>query len=162
MPSDIFFIFALKSEIFQLATMTRKDFFLKVGFGTCAALLPACFGGIASSCSSSDASSETTKPPAVVDFNVDISRGTLATNGGFLVLNEIIIARTLQGDFLAVSVACTHQYTNVDFHPLTNNFICSNHGSQFTSTGAVSKGPAEINLKKYNTSLQGTILRVYS
>lgn len=142
--------------------MTRKEFFLRVGFAASAALIPACIGGLATSCSSTTDSSEPSQTPKVVDFTVEVSSGSLSVNGGFLVSNGIIIARTLVGDFIAVSVACTHQSTNVDFIPSTSSFFCSNHGSQFSSTGAVVKGPADRNLTKYNTSLSGTILRIFS
>jgi cytochrome b6-f complex iron-sulfur subunit len=142
--------------------MNRKEFFLRVGFAASAALIPACIGGLAASCSGTDDSSGGVQPPKVVDFTVEVSSGPLSINGGFLVSNGIIIARTLIGDFLAVSVACTHQSTNVDFNPSANIFICSNHGSQFTSTGIVVKGPADRNLTKYNTSFSGTFLRVFA
>lgn len=135
---------------------------MRVGFAASAALIPVCIGGLAASCSGTDDSSGGVQPPKVVHFTVDVSAGPLSTNGGFLVLNGIIIARTVVGDFIAVSVACTHQSTNVDYNPIDNIFYCSNHGSQFTSTGIVAKGPAERNLTKYNTSVRGTVLKVFS
>jgi len=86
----------------------------------------------------------------------------LATNGGFLVHNGIVVARTTTGSFIAVSASCTHQGTNVNYNASGNNFICPNHGAQFSSTGAVTRGPASSNLATYNTTLTGTTLRVYS
>ena len=143
--------------------MNRKEFFARAGFGAAAVLLPACIAGLATSCSN-DGSSSPTPPPAPtgVDFNVDVSSGTLATNGGFMVTNGIVIARTLAGTFIAVSAACTHEGTNVNYNGSGNNFICPNHNSEFTSTGVVTKGPAVSDLKQYQTSLNGNTLRVYS
>ncbi|MFV8344317.1 ubiquinol-cytochrome c reductase iron-sulfur subunit [Flavobacterium sp. XS2P39] len=143
--------------------MNRKEFFARAGFGAAAVLVPACIAGLSSSCSSDDSSSSTPAPaPTGIDFNVDVSSGTLATNGGFMVTNRIVIARTLTGSFIAVSATCTHEGTNVNYNGSGNNFICPNHNSEFTSTGVVTKGPATSNLKQYNTSLNGNTLRVYS
>ncbi len=92
---------------------------------------------------------------------VDVSTGSLATNGGYLVVKGIIIARTITGGFLAVSAACTHQGTNVKYVLVNNNFHCPNHGAEFSSTGVVTKGPATTNLTQYTTVLTGTSLSVY-
>ncbi|MBG6111396.1 cytochrome b6-f complex iron-sulfur subunit [Flavobacterium sp. CG_9.10] len=143
--------------------MNRKDFFAKVGFGAAAALLPACIAGIASSCSSDSSSTSTPVPaPASVDFILDVSTGSLNANGGFLVTNGIVVARTNLGTFIAVSASCTHEGTNVNYNVSNNNFVCPNHNAKFSSTGVVTQGPASTNLKQYNTSLTGNTLRVYS
>lgn len=146
--------------------MNRKEFFARVGFGAASVLVPACVAGIAASCSSSDGSKTnsggTNPPPTGVDFSVDVSSGSLATNGGFMVQNGIVIARTTSGIFLAVSAACTHQGTNVNYNSNSNSFICPNHGAQFSSTGVVTQGPAASNLTQYKTALTGNTLRVYS
>jgi cytochrome b6-f complex iron-sulfur subunit len=143
--------------------MDRKEFFSKVGFGAAAALLPACIAGIATSCSSDNSTSPSPAPaPSGVDFLLDVSTGSLATNGGYLVSQGIVVARTNSGTYIAVSASCTHEGTNVNYNASGNNFICPNHGAQFSSTGAVTQGPANTNLKKYNTTLTGNSLRVYS
>ncbi|MFV5697603.1 ubiquinol-cytochrome c reductase iron-sulfur subunit [Flavobacterium sp. ZT3R17] len=139
--------------------MNRKEFFARVGFGAAAVLLPACVAGLATSCSSDGTTSGTT---AGVDFTVDVSSGTLATNGGFMVSQGIVIARTLTGDFIAVSASCTHEGTSVNYNSGGNKFVCPNHGAQFSSTGTVTLGPATRNLTKYNTSLSGSTLRIFS
>jgi cytochrome b6-f complex iron-sulfur subunit len=143
--------------------MDRKEFFSKVGFGAAAALLPACIAGIATSCSSDNSTSPSPAPaPSGVDFLLDVSTGSLTTNGGFLVTKGIVVARTNSGTYIAVSASCTHEGTNVNYNASGNNFICPNHGAQFSSTGMVTQGPANTNLKKYNTTLTGNSLRVYS
>jgi cytochrome b6-f complex iron-sulfur subunit len=146
---------------FNLGSMNRKEFFARVGFGAAAVLVPACIGGIATSCSG-DSSSGGDPAPTGVDFVVDVSTGSLATNGGFLVTKGIVVARTLAGDFLAVSASCTHEGTNVNYSASGNKFVCPNHGAQFSSTGVVTVGPATRNLTQYNTTLNGNSLRVFS
>jgi cytochrome b6-f complex iron-sulfur subunit len=140
--------------------MTRKEFFSRVGFGAAMVLVPGCIGGLASSCSSDDGSPSSA--PTNVDFTLDVSTGALATNGGYLVRSGIVVARTNTGNFIAVSAACTHQGTNVNYNAAGNKFVCPNHGAQFSSTGVVTQGPANRNLTQYNTTLTGNSLRVFS
>jgi cytochrome b6-f complex iron-sulfur subunit len=139
--------------------MTRKEFFAKVGFGAAVALVPACIGGLASSCSKDD---KTVAAPTNVDFTVDTATGSLATNGGFMVTNGVLVARTTTGTFLAVSAACTHEGTNVNYVASSNSFLCPNHSATFTNAGVKTGGPGSGNLTTYHTTLTGTSLRVYS
>ena len=139
--------------------MNRKEFFARVGFGAAAVLIPACIGGLASSCEKEDTPKAA---PTNVNFTVDVSSGPLSVNGGFLSLNGIIVARTNDGAYLAVSSSCTHQGTNVNYFAAENDFVCPNHDAKFSGTGAVIQGPANRPLTKYNTTLTGNSLRVYS
>ena len=105
--------------------MTRQEFFKLAGFGAAAAIaLPACLaGGLVTSCREDD---DAPNAPSNVDFTVDVSTGNLSTNGGFMVKQGIVIARTNTGSFLAVSAACTHEGTNVNYNATGNNFVCPN------------------------------------
>ena len=138
--------------------MERKEFLSPVGFGVAALLLPACISTL-TGCSSNDVAPTT---PTNVDFTIDISSGPLATNGGFLVSNRIIVARTTAGSFLAVSAICTHEGTTIQYQSGSNNFRCPNHGATFSATGQVTNGPANKPLTQYKTELTGTSLRVFS
>lgn len=144
--------------------MTRKEFFSRVGFGAATVLLPACIAGLATSCSSDDSGTggNNTSPPPTAsgNFTVDTSAGALSSNGGFIVINGIIIARTNTGTFLAVSSLCTHEGVTLNYDRSANQFVCPRHNSQFTSTGTVVSGPAPSNLRQYQTTLSGTTLTV--
>jgi cytochrome b6-f complex iron-sulfur subunit len=140
--------------------MDRKNFLSQVGVGAAAFLAPICLGGIAGCGKSSNDS--TPSAPSNVDFTLDVSSGALASNGGFLVSQGILVARTNAGAFLAVSAACTHEGTTVNYNAANNNFVCPNHGAKFSSSGMVTLGPATTNLKSYNTSLTNSTLRIYS
>ena len=140
--------------------MDRKDFLSQVGVGAAAFLAPICLGGIAGCGKLSNDS--TPSAPSNVDFTLDVSSGALASNGGFLVSQGILVARTNAGAFLAVSAACTHEGTSVTYNAANNNFVCPNHGAKFSSSGMVTLGPATTNLKSYNTSLTNSTLRIYS
>ncbi|MDI1233066.1 MAG: Rieske (2Fe-2S) protein [bacterium] len=135
--------------------MKRKDFLAQVGIGAALVLAPVCFGSL-TGCK------KTSTPPTNVDFTIDVSTGALSNNGGFLVKDRVIVARTNSGTFLAVATACTHEGTTINYNATNNNFVCPNHNAMFNSSGAVTQGPANSNLTKYNTTLTGTMLRVFT
>jgi cytochrome b6-f complex iron-sulfur subunit len=152
--------------------MERKDFIEKVGLSAASILIFGCMQG----CSKSDGPAPanptgTTNPnPAnKVDFTINITNSpytSLNTAGGFYVdrTNNIIIARTLTDEFLAVSSLCTHQQVTLEYQASNNRFVCPSppgHGSLFSSTGAVVNGPAASVLKQYKTTPTGNSLRVY-
>ena len=149
--------------------MERKDFIEKVGLSAASILVFGCM----QSCSKSDSPAPakptgTTNPPTVkaIDFTINITNNpytSLNTAGGFYVdkTTNIIIARTLTNEFLAVSALCTHQQVLIDFQASNNRFYCSGHGSIFSTTGAVLNGPAASALKQYKTTLTGNSLRIF-
>ena len=149
--------------------MERKDFIEQVGLSAASILIFGCMQG----CSKSDSPAPTpptgtTNPPPVkaIDFTINITNNpytSLNTAGGFYVdkTNNIIIARTLTDEFLAVSSLCTHQQVLLDFQASDNRFYCSGHGSLFSTTGAVINGPAAAPLKQYKTTRTGNSLRIF-
>jgi cytochrome b6-f complex iron-sulfur subunit len=153
--------------------MERKDFIEQVGLSGASILIFGCM----QACSKSETTSNTnnnngnnsgnTGTNKAIDFTINITVSpytSLNTPGGFYVESTtgIIIARTLNSEFIAVSSACTHQGAQVEFQSNRNRFFCSAHGSVFDATGAVTTGPATAALKQYKTSLSGSNLRVYS
>jgi len=136
--------------------MTRKEFIAQVGIGAAALFLPACLGG----CKKNNTS--TPAQTTAVDFTLDVSSGPLATNGGYLVQNGVIVARTSTGTFLAVASSCTHAGSTIQYVSASNTFNCPSHGAIFSSSGTVTQGPASTNLQKYNTTLTAHSLRVFS
>ncbi len=149
--------------------MERKDFLEKVGFGTASLLIFGCMQACskaetAVAASSNNNGSTTPKP---VDFTINISMApynALNTAGGYYVdaANSIIIARTLNNEFIAVSSVCTHANVTIEYQGTNNRFYCSGHGSTFTNAGAVSNGPAAQALKQYKTALSNSSLRIYA
>lgn len=137
--------------------MTRKEFLSQVGTGAAILLLPACLTTGLSSCKKKNK-----KEDKVVDFTIDVSSGPLATNGGSLIKDGVIVARTNGGVFLAIDSACSHQGTTINFVASSNSFSCPNHGAKFDADGNVTQGPATKTLKSYKTTLSGSSLRVFS
>lgn len=146
--------------------MKRNEFFSVLGISAGMIYL----APVLTSCSKS--SVDATIPPpgggngGAVDFTLDLTSPTytaLNTNGGSVVKDNIIIAKTSAGVYIAVTSICTHQqYNPISFESANSRFHCPNHGSNFNFDGSVINGPATSALKKYNTQLTGTNLRVYA
>lgn len=150
--------------------MERKEFIEKVGLSSASILIFGCMQACSKSDSSADPSNSngnsngTTNP---IDFSINITiapYNNLNNLGGFYIdaAKNIIIARTLNNDFLAVSSVCTHQQVTLEYQSNANRFYCSGHGSVFSVTGAVTTGPATQALKQYKTTLTGNTLRIYA
>jgi cytochrome b6-f complex iron-sulfur subunit len=137
--------------------LSRKEFLELAGMGLGALLLPACLASCKKSNTSSAAQNTQT-----VDFTISVASGSLSKNGGYLLQNGVIVARTNSGTFIAVSSSCTHQGGTIEYTASSNSFYCPNHGAGFDASGNVTNGPATISLQKFNTTLTGTNLRVYS
>ena len=146
--------------------MKRKEFFSTFGISAISAGL--LFMAPAVTSCSKDSTTDPvggTNTGRAVDFTIDLTSPTYAalnTIGGSVIKDGIIIAKTSAGVHVAVAAACTHQGTTVGFESSANRFHCPNHGSNFGTDGSVINGPAGTALKKYNTTLTGTSLRVFA
>ncbi len=153
-----------KSE--EKSTIDRKEFMRQVGIGFGAIMLMNCL----QSCSGTDEipdPSPTTS--SKLDFTIDLKTATyssLSTKGNFLVIKaqNVIVAHTSADAWIAVDSRCTHELYILDYRAATNDFICANHGSKFSATGAVTNGPANAPLTRYNTSIDLTnnTLRIFA
>ncbi|MDE3253285.1 MAG: Rieske (2Fe-2S) protein [Bacteroidota bacterium] len=126
----------------------------------CAVCMGACSKG---SSSPSSGNTATVTPPAGVNFTIDL-RSSLLSVGSSVVQSGVIVVRLAASDdpgsFTAVQVSCTHEGTSINFNQAGNNFVCPNHGSTFTTNGAVTNGPAASALKKFTVTVSGNILTV--
>ncbi|SFP98884.1 cytochrome b6-f complex iron-sulfur subunit [Pseudarcicella hirudinis] len=149
--------------------MERKEFLSLVGISVGAIILNNCM----TSCSSSKNDPQPANgggstgggTSGKVDLSLNLNDATyvsLKTNGTGLVVGSVIVARTKDGDFIAVSKTCTHEGTTINFDNASTGFICPNHGSRFDRNGNVTLGPAAIALKQYKTSFDSAsnILKV--
>ncbi len=146
--------------------MERKQFLRSLGAGAAFALLFPCTQG----CSKDDEPNGDIKEvPTGVDFTVDLTSpesAPLADNGGYILKNDVVVARNLQGELIAASQICSHQgYDQVRFIEQDGGiFYCDVHGSRFEQDGAplnqVDNNPAKA-LKVYRTELSGDVLRVF-
>lgn len=142
--------------------MERNEFLRLLG----TAGIAVCAGCSLESCSSSSDPSPSTGPTGI-DFTLDLTapaNAALLTDGGSVYKSGVVVVclSASSQTYTAVSQACTHQGTTIGFDVSKGNFLCPNHGSRFSTAGAVINGPATGSLKKYNIALTGTNLRVFS
>lgn len=95
----------------------------------------------------------------VVDLGL-AAYSALGTLGGSANKGNIIIIRTGDTSYIALSNVCTHQQCTVGYNHGTTELICPCHGSKFSTSGAVTNGPAPSSLKKYNVTKDGNILTI--
>src|SRR5947209_6625284 len=139
--------------------MERKEFLSLLGLGASSVIL-GCLGG----CSKGSTGGSTTGPTGV-DFTLDLTQSAnaaLQTDGGYVYRNGVIVARTMSGQFIAVQQVCTHESFSIIYQGTSHRFYCGGHGATFSESGVVTSGPPPRNLTTYQTSLNGTVLRVYS
>ena len=138
--------------------MERRDFLAQLGIGAAFALTATCLH----SCSKS----VSTNPSGGVDFTLnlnDAANAALKTNGNYIVANDVVVARTTSGEYVAATVVCSHQQLKqVIYDPAANNYVCTHQGSRFNLQGGVVNGPAATSIAVYKTTIIGTSLRVYS
>lgn len=146
--------------------MQRKEFLKSLGAGAAFAITFPCLG----SCSKDNGENgNIVEEPTNVDFTVDLNAAeaaNLASNGGFILKNLVVVARNLEGELVAASQVCSHQgYDEVRFINQNGGiFYCDVHGSQFAQDGSnlnPGNGRATRPLKVYQTELNGDILRVF-
>jgi len=150
--------------------MERKEFLRSLGASAAFALTFPCLQG----CSSDAENIEQFAEPTGVNFTVDLTAADaapLATNGGFILaksnpadrLTDIVVARNLEGNFVAASQICSHQQTDgVRFISEDGGiFRCTTHGSRFSQTGTPLNTVTMNPLKVFNTELNGDILRIF-
>ncbi|RIV69952.1 ubiquinol-cytochrome c reductase iron-sulfur subunit [Flagellimonas aequoris] len=145
--------------------MERKEFLRSLGAGAAFALTFPCLQG----CSKDEVNGNIVEEPTGIDFTVDLDSAeaaNLANNGGFILKNLVVIAKNLEGEFIAASQVCSHEsYDQVRFVDQSGGiFYCDVHGSRFDQDGTplnqVDSAPAKA-IKVYNTELNGSILRIY-
>lgn len=145
--------------------MERKEFLRSLGAGAAFALIFPCAQG----CSKDEVAGIVKELPTGVDFTVDLTSSeatNLSNNGGFILKNDVVVARNLEGVLIAASQICSHQgYDQVRFVSDSGGiFYCDVHGSRFEQDGSPLNQIGDTTakaLKVYQTSLEGDILRIF-
>ncbi len=127
--------------------LSRHSFFHVLG----AAFTTLLFSGNTSGCSSSEAAPD--PQPDVMTLNLtDKVNQALTQKGGYVLTNNIVVARTNADQYVAVGGRCTHDNTALVFRAAENQFYCPLDLSRYNLSGKVISGPATVPLKVYNVS----------
>jgi cytochrome b6-f complex iron-sulfur subunit len=147
-----------------LPTMDRHEFFRLVGTGIGAILL----GHTAFGCAEKTSEDPTPVASQKIDFTIQLNEqnnANLMNKGGFVVVNNVIVAQTQAGNFLAVSALCTHPEgkSQLVYRASENQFYCPLHLDRFDATGKVVLGPAKQALTQYQVApnLSSGTLRIF-
>ena len=146
-----------------MAPSSRHKRFLFLLIAGALGLLPACRreqrGGV---------------PLTPVDISINVNNPSyvdLATPGGWIYLTGgslgIIVYRRSPEEFVAMDRHCPYRPEEVcrvfvdESEVIARDTLCC--GSKFLITdGSVVEGPAALPLQRYNTSFNGTVLRIYN
>jgi cytochrome b6-f complex iron-sulfur subunit len=148
--------------------VNRRDFCVHscqvMSVTTLAALLEAC-GGSPSGPSGNATNLTTlqgTVAGGVVSVAVDTGSPLASVGGAALVRSSagaFLVVRAAQDTFNAMTAVCTHQQCDVT--GITNGiFECPCHGSQYSSTGTVVRGPATQALRRFTTGFAANVLTI--
>ncbi|WP_372947920.1 ubiquinol-cytochrome c reductase iron-sulfur subunit [Mariniphaga sp.] len=142
--------------------MERKDFIQKFAIGgsillTTPLLFNACSDG------NDDVMDDEENGQNGNGIKVDLNNASFAALkdvGGFAYTGNIIVIRSGENAYIALSKICTHEGCTVTYNHANSQLPCPCHGSVFSSTGAVVNGPANSNLKTYSVKKEGDILTI--
>jgi cytochrome b6-f complex iron-sulfur subunit len=131
-------------------------------FVTVGSLLESC-GGSPTSPSSTAAALpvlNTSISGGTVTLNIDAS-SPLATVGNAALVQtssgNFLVARVSQESFNAMTAVCTHEACTVTRFQ-SGVFQCPCHGSEYNTTGAVTRGPASRPLRQFATQFANNVL----
>lgn len=135
----------------QSESMSRLEFLKSLGLGGSALLAFYCTGAL-SACKNS---TETVTPIDPNGITLDLTTSAYAalkTVGGYAYTGNILVARVKNGSYIALSKVCTHEGTTVQYVASSDSIYCPNHGARFSTTGAVTQGPANRPLTQYKVT----------
>jgi len=134
--------------------MKRKEFISKLGIGAAFVLTSTCM----SSCK---------KDPVEigpVDLTIDLDSAVaepLKNNGNYIIVDEVVIARGNNGDYLAATIVCSHaQRKEITFRADNEEWYCTAHGARYDLDGGGLNNKGEDGLTIFKTTLSGNMLTI--
>ncbi len=85
----------------------------------------------------------------------------LQKKGGFVVVEEVVIAKTNEGNFVAATVICSHmQQKKITFSKDQNAWLCKGHGATYTLQGKGTNEHGKNGLRVYKVVQEGDFLQI--
>jgi len=138
-------------------------------FHSCQAVSLLAVGSLFEACSGGPTSPGSGTPLATINAavagrTVTLTIGAsspLAAVGGAALLQTslgfFLVARTAQDTFTAMTAVCTHEGCTITGFD-SASFVCPCHGSAFSTSGSVVRGPANSPLARFATQFASNVL----
>ena len=95
--------------------------------------------------------------------DVTVAGTALTADGGAALVESVagvyLLARTSANSFTAVEAVCTHEGCTVS-NADGDQYVCPCHGSRYTRSGQVVRGPAVASLRRYTTSFTDGVVTI--
>ncbi|MDB4584773.1 Rieske (2Fe-2S) protein [Draconibacterium sp.] len=141
--------------------MERKDFIKKFAIGGSILLTaPVLFNSCSKDEDTGDDNNGGDNPNEIIIDLTLADYADLGAVGGYAYNGKIIIFRTGDTSYMALSKECTHSQCTITYSHADGNLPCPCHGSKFNTNGGVINGPAASSLKKYNVTKEGNTLKI--
>lgn len=141
--------------------MERKDFLRKFVFSTGLLIAaPAVFNACSKENDNPDDGGNNNNNNSN-DILVDLTKtefAALKTVGGYAYTGNIIVIKSGESQYIALSKLCTHEGCTVNYSG--TQVVCPCHNSKFDTSGSVLQGPATAALKKYTVVVEGNTLKI--
>lgn len=112
--------------------------------------------------SSCENEAETAVTPVTTGTVIDLADAQYAklnTMGNYVIVNNIVIAHTSEGKFVAVPLTCSHEGQKQVMYR-TNEFYCTAHGARFDNQGKGLNSNGSKGLQLYKVTQSGTKLTI--
>ena len=139
--------------------MNRKEFI--IGCGLCLTGMPLWLGGCAGT---KYLSAPIEGDSLVVPVSSFLTENTEKKYLTYLVVNNerleypICLYRFSESDYKALLMKCTHQGTELQV--FGDRLQCPAHGSEFSNTGEVQNGPADVALRTFPVLITGESIKI--
>ncbi len=150
--------------------MNRRHFLESIGIGAAFALTATCLQSCKHESLVPPNNNSNTNPntpinnsPTSFTINLDDPANvSLKKNGGYIVSNGIVIAKDLDGNYVAATQICSHaNRAQVIFSVTQNEFYCSAHGARFSTTGVGQNSAGRLGLRTYKIVIEANLLRIF-
>ena len=137
--------------------MKRKEFLEKLGIGAAFVLTSTCLGG----CTRDEAD-----PPKDINFTIDLNDPkyeALQIFGSYVIEDQVVIARSNTGEYLAATLICSHEgLSQITYSDTEGAWYCTAHEALFTEEGNGINANGSKGLTIYSTEQSDNLLRIFS
>lgn len=143
--------------------MNRREFLMWVGVGGVASSLPIAIAACTPQEKKSESSVVAKRPDGfqsigtVAELN---QKGQILNKESAGVPVLVVKTGTDAKSVSAVNATCSHKGCTVDWKLDQKTFVCPCHQAKYSPDGKVLKGPAEKNLPRYETKIEGDAVLV--